>query len=800
MQGEAGETPAKAPRREDWPLNLWGFARLIAPRRCCAYLAWYDAGPATRLSAAAMRRVELETLLYQPGADRFNWPLHATPVYERRAARLRSNARHLIYAVLPHLVRKALRSGDYLTTGVGPDGQRVEIGLDDLAGLTVDLGTDRLVGGVIAFDRVSIRPRSPDNAQSAPTFVPAGTEQVRSGRIVLVPEGMIALDAAVEETVRALFGDALVAELTEDEVKAAVAGDHSRTEAWQNAIDRLLGALQSGDLTALAVQPAQDRRVRLPRAYWQLWIAEWRPFRTGRVDIVATDRDVPRELRDIAGWPCAIDQPSLRHWISNLKIQSRLAPPSPELTSELPAWVPLHRTAAERARLEACPIKSAQRAIIKAAGEGVLPVRGRLATDVAYRSEAAVIPAERFHPPGKSDGYGGVIDWHDGNVGNVAPELSFSGISGKLRYLDLEVEEGPFKRWLLLTKTKPFKLPHRFVGMAEAFTRLRRRIKRDEKREAPDAEIAQIIVEHARRRRLQIWWMDHTEGTAPLFSGGWDSDALPAGLSPEELILNGYISGNALVFIRREFAAWLEDRPEEANPPPKLLSERAAASIPTIAREWSREPGAETEEKIAERLWRAFFEGEFRLQIEEGKSATFDREQFAVLTELNPPDPKQATIPIRPARPDDPEFYYRAFAAWAAQDFPGMDTTIRLASVEKYLLPRAALAEWCKRAGQRMPRFWRSGTNTSPRAAVTGLPKKRPPAARDLRSWYKQRVRDFKKIGKQPSREDDYQDANRQFEARVTHDVIAPLRRELAPEWTEKGRRSTKSEKKKSEM
>lgn len=91
--------------------------------------------------------------------------------------------------------------------------------------------------------------------------------------------------------VRALFGDALVAELTEDEVKVAVAGDHSRTEAWQNAIDRLLGALQSGDLTTFAVQPAQDRRVRLSRAYWQLWIAKWRPFRTDRVDIVAADQE-----------------------------------------------------------------------------------------------------------------------------------------------------------------------------------------------------------------------------------------------------------------------------------------------------------------------------------------------------------------------------------------------------------------------------------------------------------------------------------------------------------------------------
>jgi hypothetical protein len=126
----------------------------------------------------------------------------------------------------------------------------------------------------MTFDRVLVRPRSSDDAQF--------------GRIVLVPEGMIALNAAVEETVRALFGGALVAELTDDEVNAAVAGDRSRT-------------------------------------------------------------------------------------VSNLKIQKTLAAPSTEPTSELPAWVPLHRIAAERARLEACPIKVAQRAIIKAAGEGAGP-------------------------------------------------------------------------------------------------------------------------------------------------------------------------------------------------------------------------------------------------------------------------------------------------------------------------------------------------------------------------------------------------------------------------------------------
>jgi hypothetical protein len=100
--------------------------------------------------------------------------------------------------------------------------------------------------------------------------------------------------------------------------------------------------------------------------------------------------------------------------------------------------------------------------------------------------------------------------------------------------------------------------------------------------------------------------------------------------------------------------------------------------------------------------------------------------------------------------------------------------------------PRAALAEWCKQAGQKLPRFWQSGTNNTPRLTATGLPKKRPPAATGLRSWYKQRVREFKKNGKQPSREDDYRDANCEFQGILTHNMIALLRRELAPEWTEK--------------
>jgi hypothetical protein len=275
---------------------------------------------------------------------------------------------------------------------------------------------------------------------------------------------------------------------------------------------------------------------------------------------------------------------------------------------------------------------------------------------------------------------------------------------------------------------------------------------------------------------------------------------LAAAVQPEQLILNGAIKANTLVFNRREFAQWLGDRPAEANPSPKALSDLSAAPIPDIAREWSREPGAETEEKIAGRLWRAFFEGRFLLQSEEDAHAPLDRQYFAEFIELNKPDPKQAPLLSVARVSGDPEFHFRALAAWAAEGFPGMDHFIRLASVEKYLLPNAALAEWCKQAGQKIPRFWQSGTNNTPRLTTTGLPKKRPPAATGLRSWYKQRVREFKKSGKQPSREDDYRDANCEFQGIVTHNMIALLRRELAPEWTEKGRRSTKSEKKKSEM
>jgi hypothetical protein len=120
------------------------------------------------------------------------------------------------------------------------------------------------------------------------------------------------------------------------------------------------------------------------------------------------------------------------------------------------------------------------------------------------------------------------------------------------------------------------------------------------------------------------------------------------------------------------------------------------------------------------------------------------------------------------------------------------DPTIGIAA-EKYLSHHKALAEWSGRAGETMPRFWRSSPDGRRRSAGTDLPKKRKPRVRALREWYKKRVLSFDKSGKHPSREDDYRDAKAEFGDGVTHDVIRSIRAELALHWTMKGRPSKKT-------
>jgi hypothetical protein len=279
---------------EDWPLNLWGFARVIAPRRCSAYLAWYDAERARpQLSEAADRRIRLETLREAPNANEWNWSLYAEPAYQRRAKRLRLNARHLIDTALPYRVRRELRSGDYIVSGVGPDGRRVEIDQDDLVGLTPDFGADRLAAPSIIFERVTVRPRDMVRLAEAGTSPSVNSETAHSRfAVIVVPDRMIGIKGAVEEIGHVLFGDQFVGRITVDELEATAAGKAPRAESRRTAVDRLLAALRSGELTAFAVQAARGLRTPFPLAYWNEWIAEWRPFLSGRVDVPGTDRDV----------------------------------------------------------------------------------------------------------------------------------------------------------------------------------------------------------------------------------------------------------------------------------------------------------------------------------------------------------------------------------------------------------------------------------------------------------------------------------------------------------------------------
>ncbi|QDY99051.1 hypothetical protein FQ775_00950 [Nitratireductor mangrovi] len=63
-----------------------------------------------------------------------------------------------------------------------------------------------------------------------------------------------------------------------------------------------------------------------------------------------------------------------------------------------------------------------------------------------------------------------------------------------------------------------------------------------------------------------------------------------------------------------------------------------------------------------------------------------------------------------------------------------------------------------------------------------------------LRKWYNNRVEQCASSGRQPSREEDHQEANEAFHGAIPKRAVEALRRELAPEaWKRKGRRPKKS-------
>jgi hypothetical protein len=66
-----------------------------------------------------------------------------------------------------------------------------------------------------------------------------------------------------------------------------------------------------------------------------------------------------------------------------------------------------------------------------------------------------------------------------------------------------------------------------------------------------------------------------------------------------------------------------------------------------------------------------------------------------------------------------------------------------------------------------------------------------PLSARDLRSWYQQRIQDLMLSGKTASGEADWKAARQKYPGRVTRARLHALRKELAPErWQKQGRRS----------
>jgi hypothetical protein len=453
------------------------------------------------------------------------------------------------------------------------------------------------------------------------------------------------------------------------------------------------------------------------------------------------------------------------------------------MTAGLSAWVSLADAVGSIPQHSGWAIDDFGYQLLRAAADGAFSIRGVRCKPEAEHDGTLPIPPAHLKPRLREGRDGSAIHWKDGQSPS---SLQWIDEQRSIEYVQLEVERAGFEAWVLLAKPKRFhrEIPSRYLGAHEAIDRLRRHTKASEKRVARTSELALTLLDAARQGDLTIYWLDGGGHAISIATSSWDAARLPVQVPPERIVANGAVKGRRLVFVRHHFARWLGDRSDEANPPPKKLEDMDAAPISRIAREWSREPGTESWDKIEARLWHAYFEGDFALQAQEGAVADFDRWHFATMIEIH----KIGNIVMRLSSDDDPEYRYRALGAWAESGFPEMTESFRMDTVEKYLLPRESLERWCARAEQPMPRFWQSKKaeqNSSARSRA--LPLRRL-ASKPFRKWYADRVKEFDRAGKQPSRENDYRDAMKQFGESVTHARIRRLRNELAPHWTKRGR------------
>jgi len=178
------------------PMNLWALAVRLCPCRSAAYSRWCDISPDT-LSEACRRSVEradrhgqalrngvsqlslLERSALANGtkggefgalhrglgdacARRDQWELVDWPLVHRekalgaRANRLRLLAFQLITTDLPAAVKRALMSGRYRVSACRPEGERVTLAMEDLAGMTVNLRGNMLASRAKVFDMVAV--------------------------------------------------------------------------------------------------------------------------------------------------------------------------------------------------------------------------------------------------------------------------------------------------------------------------------------------------------------------------------------------------------------------------------------------------------------------------------------------------------------------------------------------------------------------------------------------------------------------------------------------------------------------
>jgi hypothetical protein len=139
-----------------------------------------------------------------------------------------------------------------------------------------------------------------------------------------------------------------------------------------------------------------------------------------------------------------------------------------------------------------------------------------------------------------------------------------------------------------------------------------------------------------------------------------------------------------------------------------------ALPIRAIADEWSRQPGEDKADVIWRRLWGAFWHGEFSLQYGTG---CVDRDGLSgIIAEAgglaaSSPYPHGTGEHLSHRERQELEGAEYRFLAGFFQDpttYENFSEQFRTSTLENLCVRKQDLENWCHRAGQQLPRFWRA--------------------------------------------------------------------------------------------